>query len=70
MSNHDGHQLKYAMFGVDIQQDAIINEDGDIEVVGDVAILKFSGETSIYCDTCQKTVRAGEDGLSEDWQVM
>lgn len=69
MKNHDGHQLKYVMRGTDIEQDAKITPEGDVEVTGEISIIAFSGDHFIYCDTCEERVTAGEDGLSEDWEV-
>lgn len=69
MKNHDGHELKYVMLGTDIEQDARITEEGHVEVTGDISIINFSGDHFLYCDTCGERVTAGEDGLSEDWEV-
>jgi hypothetical protein len=69
MSTHDGHVLKYVMFKANIEQDALITSEGDVEVSGDVSILDFGEDHIIYCDTCEETVHAGEGGLSSEWQV-
>ena len=67
--SHDGHVLKYVMFQANIEQDAVITSEGNVEVSGDVAILDFGEDHRIYCDTCEKTISAGEDGLASDWEV-
>jgi hypothetical protein len=69
MKNHDEHVLKYVMLTTDIQQDAQITEDGDVEVTGDISIIAFSGDHFIYCDTCEERIMAGEGGLDEMWEV-
>ena len=69
MSTHDGHQLKYVMLTTDIEQDARITEEGNVEVIGDISIIAFSGDHFIYCDTCEDRVVAGEGGLDELWEV-
>jgi hypothetical protein len=69
MKNHDEHVLKYVMLTTDIQQDAQITEDGDVEVTGDISIIAFSGDHFIYCDTCEERIVSGEGGLDEFWEV-
>lgn len=69
MAKHDGHEIKYVMESTDIEQEARITETGDVEVLGDISIIRFSGEHFLYCDTCEERIRAGEDGLDELWEV-
>jgi hypothetical protein len=69
MNKHDGHALKYVMFQTNIEQDAVITDEGDVEVHGEIVLLDFGQDHKIYCDTCEKFISAGEDGLSEEWQV-
>lgn len=66
---HEGHQLKYVMTSTDIEQEARITEAGDVEVTGDISIVRFSGDHFIYCDTCEERITAGEGGLDEMWEV-
>lgn len=57
------------MENTDIEQDAKITPEGDVEVLGEISILKFSGDHFIYCDTCEERLVAGEGGLDELWEV-
>lgn len=66
---HEGHKLKYVMLTTDIEQEARITPEGDVEVTGDISIIAFSGDHFIYCDTCEARVVAGEDGLDKEWEV-
>lgn len=68
-TSHDGHVLKYVMFKANIEQDALITPEGNVEVNGDISILDFGDDHKVYCDTCEKFVNAGEDGLGEHWEV-
>lgn len=69
MSKHDGHVLKYVMLGVDVEQDAVITPEGNIETTSDLSILKFADQDFLYCDTCEDRVVSGEDGLDENWEI-
>lgn len=66
---HDGHALKYVMFNTNVEQDAVITSEGNVEVSGPLVLLEFGAETKIYCDTCESFIFAGEDGLAPDWEV-
>lgn len=66
---HDGHVLKYVMFKANIEQDALITSEGNVEVSGDISILDFGDDHKVYCDTCETFISAGEDGLASDWEV-
>jgi hypothetical protein len=66
---HEGHQLKYVMFNVNVDQDAVITEEGNIEVGEGLSLLDFGDDHRIYCDACEKFIHAGEDGLAEHWEV-
>lgn len=66
---HDGHALKYVMFGTNVEQNAVITSEGNVEVGGPLVLLDFGQDNKIYCDTCETFISAGEDGLASDWEV-
>jgi hypothetical protein len=66
---HDGHVMKYVMFSTNVEQDAVITSEGNVEVQGPIVLLDFGQDNKIYCDTCEKFIHAGEGGLAEHWEV-
>jgi hypothetical protein len=66
---HDGHVLKYVMLNTNVEQNAVITSEGNVEVSGPLVLLDFGQDNKVYCDTCEKFISASEDGLGEFWEV-
>lgn len=70
MSKHDGHDVKLVYTNVTVEHSAVLNADGDVVVKDHAEILRIDGDSFVHCDTCDERVYAGEDGLSDEWQVL
>ncbi len=72
MSNkHEGHWLVLVAEDVTVHIPATITDSGDIEAVATPIVEDWNDSTSyVFCKNCRETVRAGDDGLAEDWQFL
>jgi hypothetical protein len=72
MANHDGHKLVYVLNQCTAQIPVVMTEDGDVTHAENAQyeITDLDGDAGVWCDDCSERVYAGEDGLSEEWQVV
>lgn len=72
MSKHDGHKLVYVLDACIAEHEVTITPEGDVTYVptSRFKITSFGGDSGIWCNDCDEQIHGGENGLSEEWQVV
>jgi hypothetical protein len=69
--DHSNHSLVLVAENVIVAVPVALTERGDVEMTGSPSIEDWDNSSShVFCQTCHRTVRAGEDDLADDWQFI
>lgn len=68
---HNGHTLMLKVTDVTLEYNVTITDAGNVKVDDhQQPTIEQRGDGYVWCDTCLRVVRAGTEGLADDWEEL
>lgn len=67
--HQSGHTFRYITKGATTSAPAIIDEDGNFQIIGPTEIVEYDGDQYPWCNECGDFVTE-DNGLSDTWIVI